>query len=235
MLPSATWTDWQAWRESLLASRFAAPTSAGVLFTMLAAAGLSTTWLFRKARILAIFDALDTVLFMIPLQMLMIGLAWQLGIVALLMVGLLALAWRYLHRLRMPKSWPWVLGYATVITGLSEVIYLASKVLAPNAPVHIEVLLPAFVLGCMLHRPIGSDPHRDDHREGHLEGPESRVEQGISTVGVRPRWTDANCGHAEFGAQHGPDWRVYLDSETVDATCVASGSTDGRASRCGTP
>ena len=42
---------------------------------MLAAAGLSATWLFRKARILAIFNDLDTVLLMIPLKMLMIGLA----------------------------------------------------------------------------------------------------------------------------------------------------------------
>ena len=42
---------------------------------MLAATGLSATWLFRKARILAIFNDLDTVLLMIPLKMLMIGLA----------------------------------------------------------------------------------------------------------------------------------------------------------------
>ncbi len=65
-----------------MVSRFAAPTSVGVLFTMLATAGLSATWLFRKARILAIFNDLDTVLLMIPLKMFMIGLAWQLGIVA---------------------------------------------------------------------------------------------------------------------------------------------------------
>ncbi len=43
MLPSDVWGSWQAWKESLLASRFAAPTSAGVLFAMLAAAGLSAT------------------------------------------------------------------------------------------------------------------------------------------------------------------------------------------------
>ena len=42
------------WKEALLLGRFAAPTSAGVLFAMLAAAGLGTTWLFRKARVLAI-------------------------------------------------------------------------------------------------------------------------------------------------------------------------------------
>jgi hypothetical protein len=40
------WSSFQAWRETLLAGRFAAPTSAGILFSMLAAAGLSATWMF---------------------------------------------------------------------------------------------------------------------------------------------------------------------------------------------
>jgi hypothetical protein len=74
MLPSDVWGDFGAWKETLLAGRFAAPTSAGVLFSMLAAAGLGATWLFKKARILAIFDDLDTVLLMIPLKMLSLAL-----------------------------------------------------------------------------------------------------------------------------------------------------------------
>jgi Kef-type K+ transport system membrane component KefB len=65
LLPPEVWSNLAAWHETLLAGRFAAPTSAGVLFSMLAAAGLSATWLFRKSRILAIFDDLDTVLLMI--------------------------------------------------------------------------------------------------------------------------------------------------------------------------
>ena len=182
MLPSDVWGSWPAWKESLLASRFAAPTSAGVLFAMLAAAGLSATWLFRKTRILAIFDDLDTVLLMIPLKMLMVGLAWQLGLIVVLMAGLLWLAWRYLHRWAIPVTWPWVLGYASVIAGVSEVIYVASKVVDDTVPIHIEVLLPAFVLGCLLHRPEGHDPHADDAREGHQEGPESPQEQRVATL-----------------------------------------------------
>jgi Kef-type K+ transport system membrane component KefB len=59
--------------EALLVGRFASPTSAGILFTMLAAAGLAGTWLYKKARVLAIFDDLDTVLLMIPLKMMLIG------------------------------------------------------------------------------------------------------------------------------------------------------------------
>jgi hypothetical protein len=54
LLPPAVWGTWEAWQEALLAGRFAAPTSAGVLFAMLAAAGLSATWPFQKAHILAI-------------------------------------------------------------------------------------------------------------------------------------------------------------------------------------
>jgi len=79
LVPSADWGSFGTWRQSLLAGRFAAPTSAGILFSMLAAAGLSATWMFRKTRILAIFDDLDTVLLMIPLKMLIVGLRWQLG------------------------------------------------------------------------------------------------------------------------------------------------------------
>jgi hypothetical protein len=47
LLPAGAWGSWEAWVEALLAGRFAAPTSAGVLFAMLAAAGLSATWLFE--------------------------------------------------------------------------------------------------------------------------------------------------------------------------------------------
>ena len=86
MLPSEVWGDFTAWKETLLAGRLAAPTSAGVLVSMLAAAGLGATWLFRRVRVLAIFDDLDTVLLMIPLKMLMMGLAWQLGLIVVLMV-----------------------------------------------------------------------------------------------------------------------------------------------------
>lgn len=39
MLPPEIWTSFDAIKETLLAGRFAAPTSAGVLFSMLAAAG----------------------------------------------------------------------------------------------------------------------------------------------------------------------------------------------------
>jgi Kef-type K+ transport system membrane component KefB len=178
--PSTEWGNFTIWKESLLASRFAAPTSAGILFSMLAAAGLSATWVFRKLRVLAIFDDLDTVLLMIPLKMLIVGLKWQLGVVIIIMFGLLWLAWRYLHVLRLPISWPFVMAYSMGLTIITEVIYLTSKLIDEVVSVHIEILLPAFVLGCMLARPKGNDPHIDDLRNGHQEGPESSGEQKVA-------------------------------------------------------
>ena len=182
LLPPGSFDSWAAWKEALLTGRFAAPTSAGVLFSMLAAAGLSATWVFRKARILAIFDDLDTVLLMIPLKMMMVGLAWQLGLVVVFMVLLLWLAWQFLHKVALPITWSWVLGYAAAVVALCEVVYQGSKMVDSTLPIHLEVLLPAFVLGCMIKRPAGTDPHCDDAREGHQEGPESETEQRASTV-----------------------------------------------------
>jgi len=177
---ASQWGAFDTWTQALLAGRFAAPTSAGVLFSMLAAAGLSASWFFKKVRVLAIFDDLDTVLLMIPLKMLIVGLRWQLGAIVVVMIVLLWLAWKYLHRIRIPVSWPWVLSYAAAITLVSELIYKISKAFNDVVPIHIEVLLPAFVLGCMMARPVGADPHGDDTREGHQEGPESPQEQKVA-------------------------------------------------------
>jgi len=70
--------------------------------------------------------------------------------------------------------------YAGLITIVSEIFYLTSKFIDDVVPVHLEVLLPAFVLGCMLRRPLGHDPHADDAREGHEEGLEDPKEQRVA-------------------------------------------------------
>jgi Kef-type K+ transport system membrane component KefB len=215
MLPHDAWSQMAAWKETLLAGRFAAPTSAGVLFSMLAAAGLSATWLFRKARILAIFDDLDTVLLMVPLKMLMVGFAWQLvGIVGAMAV-LLWIAWTWLHRWLLPVSWPWVIGYAVAITVVSEVVYIGSLKIDSEVPIHLEVLLPAFVLGCTLRRPAGTDPHADDVREGHQEGPESSAEQRASTIISAVFMVLVGLSMPSFSGEPPP---VALDDPAVENT-----------------
>jgi Na+:H+ antiporter len=181
MLPASAWNSAEAWTELLLSGRFAAPTSAGVLFSMLAAAGLSATWFFRKARVLAIFDDLDTILLMIPLKMLIVGLAWQLGVIVLFMGFMLWLAWKYLHRCALPSRWPWVLSYSLAIVIASELIYIGANMIDDEVPIHIEVLLPTFVLGCMMKRPPGADPHGHDSTPGHQQGPETPDEQRVAT------------------------------------------------------
>lgn len=186
MLPPDFWSSGAAWKETLLAGRFAAPTSAGVLFSMLAAAGLGATWLYKKARILAIFDDLDTVLLMIPLKMMMVGLAWQLGMIVVLMAGLLAVAYVLMHKVKMPVTWPWVMGYGIAIALVSEFLYAGSKIIDESVPIHIEVLLPAFVLG-VIARPAGKTsnqhPSVDEALHHILSKPdEKRVATYLSAV-----------------------------------------------------
>jgi Kef-type K+ transport system membrane component KefB len=139
--------------QAFLVARFAAPTSAGILFSMLEGAGLRDTWVFSKARILAIFDDLDTILLMIPLKIIMIGFKWELMVVIGIMVFLLAFAWRCLHRFSLPYSSGWSLIYAAVVTAWCYGLYKVTKYHLPMQGIHIEVLLPAFVVGCVIDTP----------------------------------------------------------------------------------
>ncbi len=181
LAPPEFWGQFTLWKEALLQGRFAAPTSAGVLFSMLAAAGLGATWVFHKARILAIFDDLDTILLMVPLTVLLVGFRWQLAGVIALSVLLLWAGWKYLHRWHIPYTWPWVLGYSVLLTLVSELIYLGTGYLEHGAAVHFEVLLPAFVLGCMIANPEHG-LHEDDAREGELPGLDAPIEQRVATL-----------------------------------------------------
>ena len=149
LMPEGMFWDWDAWKENLLLSRFAAPTSAGILFTMLAAVGLKSSWIYKKIQTLAIFDDLDTILLMIPLQVLMVGLHWELHIIILVVFALLYLGWKQLNTYNLPQRWYHIFFYAIIVVSLSEGIYHSSKLVFTNG-VHIEVLLPAFVLGMIM-------------------------------------------------------------------------------------
>ncbi len=177
--------SWDAWKESLLTARFAAPTSAGILFSMLIAGGLAATWAFRKVRILAIFDDLDTVLLMIPLKIMIVGLKWQLILIIFIMIVQLWLAWKYLHKWNIPITWPWVMFYSALIAGASEAIYYLSKLMDEVVTIHIEVLLPAFVLGCMITKSHthGHETAEESEHDDILEKPrEKQVTTIISSV-----------------------------------------------------
>ena len=153
LLPPDFWGSGEAWKETLLLSRFAAPTSAGILFSMLVALGLQHSWIYRKIQVLAIFDDLDTILLMIPLQIAMIGLHWQMGVVLFVVVGLLWFGWRRMSNFKLRQDWWAILIYAVVVFGLTHIIYVVTKKLfGADDALHIEVLLPAFVLGMVIKR-----------------------------------------------------------------------------------
>lgn len=130
-------------QQSALIGRFAAPTSTGLLFAMLMAAGLAGTWVFKKVRILAIFDDLDTVLFIVPFQLIYIGLQSQIIFILLITLLLLIFAYRYLHQVSLPTNKLCIFIYAMLLTSLIEFLKAVDVL-------DLEILLPAFVWGCIL-------------------------------------------------------------------------------------
>ena len=151
LMPSELWSNGMVWRESLLLSRFAAPTSAGILFTMLAAIGLQKSWIYKKIQVLAIFDDLDTILLMIPLQIAMIGMQWKMAAILFVVVLLIWIGWKKMSSYDLRCDWKSLLFYAALTYGATYVIYvLTDHFFGEEGSVHIEVLLPAFVLGMVM-------------------------------------------------------------------------------------
>ena len=134
------------WEENLLLARFAAPTATGILFAMLTSAGLGMTWLFRKVEVLVILDDLDTILLLVPIQLLLSGGHIGLVSVAFFMIVLVIVGWRYMHALKLPTSRPWLFFYAIAISAITEWLDICYGL-------EVEVLLPAFILGLMLYNP----------------------------------------------------------------------------------
>ena len=167
LFPSTQWGSGDLWKETLLISRFAAPTSAGILFTMRAALKLKSSWMYKKIQVLAIFDDLDTILLMIPLQVFMIGMKWQMAVILTVVIFLLVFGWKQMGRYGMRQDWKAILGYSVIVIVFTQGIYHVSEYfLGPHEGIHIEVLLPAFVLGMVM-------------KPQHIE---SRTEEKVSTA-----------------------------------------------------
>ena len=162
LMPSDWYTNGAVWKESLLLSRFAAPTSAGILFTMLAAIGLHKSWIYKKIQVLAIFDDLDTILLMIPLQIAMIGMQWQMGVILVVVVVLLWIGWKKMSSYSLRCDWKSLLLYSVLTYGATYVVYvLTDHFFGEEGSVHIEVLLPAFVLGMVMKHGCASSKADD--------------------------------------------------------------------------
>ena len=123
---------------------------------MLAAIGLKSSWIYKKIQVLAIFDDLDTILLMIPLQIMMIGPRWQLLVIILIVFLLLSFGWKKLSKYNMRQDWKAILFYSVLVFAATQSLYLITKNLyGEDASIHIEVLLPAFVLGMVMkHKDI---------------------------------------------------------------------------------
>ena len=211
LLSADLFGNWDAWKENLLLSRFAAPTSAGILFTMLAAAGLRREWIYKKTQVLAIFDDLDTILLMIPLQIFMIGFKWQLFAVVIVITFLLVIGWKKLGTIRLSQTWKSILFYAVCIVAVTESIYLLTKwMMGADGAIHIEVLLPAFVLGMVM-----KTVHQHGNREEKITGMISYLFMflvGLST----PQFIGIDHGHriteavGIIAAQPMPSWEVLV-------------------------
>ena len=162
LMPSDWCSNGSVWKESLLLSRFAAPTSAGILFTMLAAIGLQKSWIYQKIQVLAIFDDLDTILLMIPLQIAMIGMQWQMGAILVVVILLLWIGWKKMSSYSLRSDWKSLLFYAALTYGATYIIYiLTGHFFGEEGSVHIEVLLPAFVLGMVMKHSHGTSKADD--------------------------------------------------------------------------
>ena len=158
IMPQEWWGLGDTWKESLLLSRFAAPTSAGILFSMLAAMQLQKSWIYQKAQTLAIFDDLDTIILMVPLQVAMIGeMNWQMLAMLVAIFGMFYVGWRYMSRFEMPQNWYAVFTYAVLVYGATLLIYTLTKhFFGDKGAIHIEVLLPAFIFGMIIkNRHVG--------------------------------------------------------------------------------
>ena len=172
LMPQEFWGEGETWKESLLLSRFAAPTSAGILFSMLAAMKLQKSWIYQKAQTLAIFDDLDTIILMVPLQIAMIGEAnWQMMAMLTAIFGMFFIGWKYMSRFEMPQEWYAIFTYAVFVYGATYLIYTVTHhFFGDRGAIHIEVLLPAFIFGMVI---------KNHHVEGKSE---ERVSLLISVV-----------------------------------------------------
>ena len=158
LMPTDWWSSGDVWKETLLLSRFAAPTSAGILFSMLAAMNLQKSWIYQKAQTLAIFDDLDTIILMVPLQVAMIGsMNWQMAAMLIIIFGLFYIGWRYMSRFKMRQTCYAIFTYAVLVYGATLLIYtVTNHFFGDKGAIHIEVLLPAFIFGMVIkNRHVG--------------------------------------------------------------------------------
>jgi hypothetical protein len=84
--------------------------------------------------------------------------------------------------LNLPVAWPWVMIYSAIIVAVSEGISHGSKAIAEAAPIKVEVLLLAFVLGCLLARSPTPRPGTSDANNKLKQQSYASQEERVSTI-----------------------------------------------------
>merc|ERR1740138_1639280 len=92
---------------------------------------------------------------MVPLKAIYVGLKWELSLDLIFVAILIVLMWVFLHRVKMPASWPYIVVYAASVACFCELVHFLTHSDATDPEdladtVHLEELLPAFTVGCMI-------------------------------------------------------------------------------------
>jgi hypothetical protein len=109
------------------------------------------------------------VLLMFPLKMMLIGFGPGLLILILAVVGFLAATYFCIHWLEVPTSNGWIALYALFV-------WLATYGFDYATDLHLEVLVPAFALGCVI---------KSDHLHGSAEYAAVLPRSDVSKIDVQ--------------------------------------------------
>ena len=124
---------------------------------------------------MAIFDDLFTVLLLIPLKVLFVGLKPELFVFVAVMFFLLFAAYKWLHQVRLPIGKLWLFIYGIILTA-------GSVALEHTTHVHLEVLLPAFALGCILFNPHDPNVPKEHAHEHQFLEPENAAVRAVDKL-----------------------------------------------------
>jgi hypothetical protein len=106
---------------------------------------------------------------MVPLKVIIVGLKWELSIDLFFVVVLLGISWVYLHAIKIPVSAFATLLYAALVTGICESVHVLTHYhIEDMDTVHLEVLLPAFAIGCIARSGHGEDRHESSEQPSML-------------------------------------------------------------------
>ena len=121
------------------------------------------------------------------------------------------IGWKKLGTIRLSQTWKSILFYAVCIVAVTESIYLLTKwMMGADGAIHIEVLLPAFVLG-MVMKTVHQHGNRDEKITGMISL-SVYVSGGVEYTSVyRYRsWTPDYRSCGDYCCTALPSWEVLV-------------------------